>query len=155
LRPLERLAVLASQDARLRLAEPVAGVEQEIDLAPVAPRELVQRPGRHRRLPEPGQGGRAFRVAFLLELLRQPRPLGDDGVEVGAVDLVERVVQRHPTYVTPPTSPPLPAPPSTFPSGRGCRASWPAPGARSWRARRASSASRCARGLRGSAAAPP
>ena len=96
LRPLEDVARGPAQHGRLRLAEAVAGVEQEVDLAAVAARELVQRPGGERRLPDGGDGRRVVGLALRLELLREPGPRRHELLGRGRVESVERLVEIHP-----------------------------------------------------------
>jgi hypothetical protein len=77
----------------------VSGVEQQVDVASVAARELVQHPRRNGRLPQRRNLVGAFRVTARAELLRQARPLFGELLERDAVEIVDRRLDRRPTGI--------------------------------------------------------
>src|SRR5438874_1413522 len=85
--PLEGLPVGSGERSGLRLAQAVAGLEEEVDLPSVPPRELVERPGGDRGLPQLRERLGALAVAGFAERLRQPRALGDELLQVGGLEL--------------------------------------------------------------------
>src|SRR5581483_142489 len=92
-RPVELLLLGAAQDGDLRLAQPVAGVEQEVDVAPAPARQLIQHPGCDGRLPELRHGVRVVGVAGGSQFLRDARALAREVLERHAVELVDRFVE--------------------------------------------------------------
>ena len=73
----------------------MAGVEEEVDLPAVPPRELVERPGGDRGLPQLRERLGALAVAGVAERLLQPRALGDELLQVGGIELVDRLLDVH------------------------------------------------------------
>src|SRR5262249_797163 len=95
-----RLPVGPADDSFLRLPQPVAGIEEQIDVTPVSTRELVQGPRGDRRLASLRNRVGRPAVARVLQLTRKSLPLGDERIGLDAVEVIERFVQRHPGEAT-------------------------------------------------------
>src|SRR5262249_51836739 len=92
---IERRALAAADDARLRLAQPVTRMEAQVDLATVPPHELVQRPGGDRRLAELSDLRGLLAPAVGAQLLHEPAPFRAEFVEIDAVEPTGGLVERH------------------------------------------------------------
>jgi hypothetical protein len=73
----------------------VARIEEQVDVTPLVPRELVQRPREHGRLTQLRELLRFVLVALRAQLSHELRPQRDERVEGRAVQLVDRLVERH------------------------------------------------------------
>jgi hypothetical protein len=89
---VEASLILAGQETLLSFAQPVGGVEQEVDLSPLLSSELVDGPGREGRLAEILDELRFLALAGVAELAAEPVTLGDEPLGLDRVEAVERLL---------------------------------------------------------------
>jgi len=87
IRPLPR------DDFTLLLARAMPGVEQKVDLAPIASRELIHDPRRNGGLALPGHQRRGLRAPGCSQLLCKRVATRDEIAQLDAVQLVQRLVE--------------------------------------------------------------
>jgi hypothetical protein len=84
-----RPQLVAAGAARLGVAEPLAGLQQRVQLAPVVARQLVDRPGRLRRLLQPLDFVGGVAVPVLAQPLGERVALGRELGERQAVETID------------------------------------------------------------------
>jgi hypothetical protein len=85
--------ILAGQETLLGFAQPVGGVEEEVDLSPLLSSELVDGPGREWRLAEILDELRFLARAGVAQLAAEPVTLGDEPLGLDRVEAVERLLE--------------------------------------------------------------
>jgi hypothetical protein len=96
------LPVLPGEQALLGFAQPVARVQEQVDLSPCLPGELVDRPRRDGRLPQALDLLRLLAVAGLTQLASEPVALGDERAGLERVEAIELCLEV--VYAVPPPS---------------------------------------------------